>query len=386
MAVNRNAAVKAVPPSFLGLCFVTVLLRCYVRIRLNKAFGWDDSLMLVATVIYAMFCGCMIAGGVYGTGMHFEQLTPSHRVKAMMFWWICEIGYCLSSIFCKCSICIFLARITVKRVHLAFIYIIMTLTVLMGLALMFGLLFQCRPISFFWTRVAFDPAIQGTCVIVQVVEALTYAYTAVAAACDLAVGIVPFFIVWGLNMPWKRKVAAVAICSISGIAFAAVVVRFPFTHTFADLDFLYKTYEIAVWSNVEVGLGIFAGSLATLHPLLRQIRSSCTQGRLKRLTSGNTSRDTEPVAPPVDFVSVSDYPSPSVSIFRPGNVMNITTTIQREELGFGDESQLSTRGSCDTDMRANDILVQQSFHISPSRPSRNWDAWMNMDDVGSDSV
>lgn len=90
----------------------------------------------------------------------------------------------------------------------------MTLTVVMGLVLMFGLLFQCRPVSYFWTRVAFDPTIHGTCVITDVVEALTYAYSAVAAACDLAVGIVPFFIIWGLNMPFRRKVAAVAICSI----------------------------------------------------------------------------------------------------------------------------------------------------------------------------
>ncbi|PWY66526.1 hypothetical protein BO94DRAFT_613772 [Aspergillus sclerotioniger CBS 115572] len=385
MTVNRNVAVKALPPSFFALSLITVLLRCYVRMRVTRAFGWDDGMMIIALIFYGMFCGCMVTGGVYGTGMHFDQLTTSHRVKAMMFWWLCEIGYCVSSIFCKCSICIFLARITVKRPHLVFLYIIMTLTVLMGLVLMFGLLFQCRPVTYFWTRVAFDPTIQGTCVITEVVEALTYAYSAVAAVCDLAVGIVPFFIIWGLNMPFRRKVAAVAICSISCIACSAVIIRFPFVRTFADMDFLYKTYEIAVWSNVEVGLGIFAGSLATLHPLLRHIRSSWTQGRLKRLTSRDTS---EQVTPPVDFVSVSDYPSPSVEIFRPGNVMNITTTVQREELGLGigEGSQLSTRGSCDTDMRANDILVQQTFQINTGRPSRDWDPWTNTSEAGDDHV
>lgn len=31
-----------------------------------------------------MFCACMITGGVYGTGIHFDRLTADHRVKAMM--------------------------------------------------------------------------------------------------------------------------------------------------------------------------------------------------------------------------------------------------------------------------------------------------------------
>lgn len=132
-----------------------------------------------------------------------------------------------------------------------------------------------------------------------------------------------------------------------------------------------------------MGLGIFAGSLATLHPLLRRIRSSWAQGRLKRLTSRDTSEQVPPVP---DFISVSDYPSPSVSVFRPGNVMNITTTVQRDGLGIGEGSQLSTRGSCDTDMRANDILVQQTFHIDTGRPSRDWDPWPSLSEAGGEEV
>lgn len=85
----------------------------------------------------------------------------------------------------------------------------------MGLVLMFSLLLQCRPISYFWTRVAFDPTVEGTCVNTELVIALTWAYSAVAACCDLAVGIVPYFIIRKLNMPWRRKVAAIGISSIA---------------------------------------------------------------------------------------------------------------------------------------------------------------------------
>lgn len=50
MTVNRNAAVRAIPAVFLAVTSITVLLRCYVRLRLVKAFGWDDGLMVLAMV------------------------------------------------------------------------------------------------------------------------------------------------------------------------------------------------------------------------------------------------------------------------------------------------------------------------------------------------
>lgn len=37
---------------FLGLSFIAVSLRCFVRLRVVKAFGWDDALM-----VFAMVCG-----------------------------------------------------------------------------------------------------------------------------------------------------------------------------------------------------------------------------------------------------------------------------------------------------------------------------------------
>lgn len=112
----------------------------------------------------------------------------------------------------------------------------MTCTVLIGLVLMFTLLLQCRPVSYFWTRVAFDPNDEGTCVNTEVVIALTYAYSGVAACCDLAVGIVPFFIIRRLNMPWRRKVAAIGICSISCMWVARSIYLPSFPGSLTDLS------------------------------------------------------------------------------------------------------------------------------------------------------
>lgn len=43
-------------------------------------------------------------------------------------------------------------------------------------------------------------------------------------------------------------------------------------HHYGDVDFFYNTTQISIWSNIEAGLGITAGSLTTFRPLIRYFR------------------------------------------------------------------------------------------------------------------
>ncbi|KAL2852102.1 hypothetical protein BJY01DRAFT_260170 [Aspergillus pseudoustus] len=273
---DRSLAVTAVAAVFMSVATVAVLLRCYVRGFLIKAFGWDDGMMVLAMVFYLMFSGCMIGGAIYGTGRRFAILTAHERVTAMKYWWLCEIAYCFASIGCKVSVCIFLMRITVKRLHIWILYLVMAFTVITGLMFMFIMLLQCKPLEYFWTRTALDPTIEGTCISIEIVITMTYVYSAFAVLCDFTGALLPIFLVRNLHMRRKTKMAVVGILGMACIASSAVIVRFPYVKTFRDPDFLYATVEIAIWSNIEAGLGITAGSLATLRPLLRKWLGSTT--------------------------------------------------------------------------------------------------------------
>ncbi|KAJ5082020.1 hypothetical protein N7532_011063 [Penicillium argentinense] len=271
---QRNMAIKVVAGLFMSIAFVAVVLRCYVRGRVVKAFGWDDGSMVVAMACYILFSASMIGAGVHGNGRHWYSVEKDERVIAMKYWWLCEIAFCFASIFCKISICIFLMRICIKRTHLWTLYTVMALTVLAGLVFMFLMLLQCKPLSYFWNRMAYHPVVniegEGYCINMEIIVAMTYVYSVFAAACDFTVGILPIFVVHQLQMKRQTKVAVIGILSMACIASSAVIVRIPFVETFNDLnDFLYSTVQIAYWSNIEVGLGITAGSLATLRPLLR---------------------------------------------------------------------------------------------------------------------
>jgi hypothetical protein len=56
---DRSVEVTAVAAVFMSVATVAVLLRCYVRGFLIKAFGWDDAVMVVAMVystVFATWC------------------------------------------------------------------------------------------------------------------------------------------------------------------------------------------------------------------------------------------------------------------------------------------------------------------------------------------
>jgi hypothetical protein len=49
---SRSKAILIVTSVFLGISLVSVILRCFVRTRIVRAFGWDDTVMVVAMVSY----------------------------------------------------------------------------------------------------------------------------------------------------------------------------------------------------------------------------------------------------------------------------------------------------------------------------------------------
>lgn len=86
------------------------------------------------------------------------------------------------------------------------------------------------------------------------------------------------------------------ICNYS--ASTAVIVRMAFVMDFRSDDFLYDTVDIAIWSDIEQGLAITAGSLATLRPLYRIIsaRLGLSQSATNPKPSEKQSREWYPSA------------------------------------------------------------------------------------------
>ncbi|BCS27257.1 uncharacterized protein APUU_60305A [Aspergillus puulaauensis] len=269
---GRSVSIFVVTVVFLVLSFVAVALRCFARLRLVRAFGWDDSLMVLAMALNILFAICGMTGSFYGIGRKMEELI--HDIpgieKALFWWWLGQASYVFTCVIAKMSIALALLRLTISRVHQAILWTVIGVSVVVGLAFWLTLILQCHPVSFFWHRFTTS----GTCINLNYLEGVAYLYSVTAVICDFILALLPIALVWTLQMNFRTKAALAAILGLGCIASTAVIVRIPYLHYYKDADFLYATADISIWSNVEAGLGITAGSLVTVRSLFRFFRGS----------------------------------------------------------------------------------------------------------------
>jgi hypothetical protein len=183
-------------------------------------------------------------------------------------WFLCEIFYGLSSTFAKLAAGTLLLRLTTKRLHVRIIWASMALAGLFGIAFVGQIISQCQPTAFFWSPTR-DP-LQGHCMGPNLILGFTYSHAVVSSLGDWTFGILPAFLVRGLNMNFRTKVSVFLLLSLANVGSIATLIRVKAIHQIStSSDFLFATVDLVIWSSVEVGIAITAASIATYRPLFQ---------------------------------------------------------------------------------------------------------------------
>ncbi|THW34250.1 hypothetical protein D6D25_05315 [Aureobasidium pullulans] len=152
-----------------------------------------------------------------------------------------QVLYCASLIFIKSSICVALIRLVVTRRLLYTLYAILALSASYGFIAMMTVLLQCRPLRATWEPSA------GTCSNQGIIVHISYFVTACSITTDLACAVMPFVILWKLQMRRRLKFTVAAMLSLGFLASAATI------------------------SIIETGITIIVGSIPSLKPLVKSI-------------------------------------------------------------------------------------------------------------------
>ncbi|KAE8402111.1 hypothetical protein BDV37DRAFT_273169 [Aspergillus pseudonomiae] len=223
MADDKSEAIIIVTSISLGLSLLAVSLGCYVRLHLIRAFGADDYMMILAMAFNLAFAIRGIAGGSTGLGKKIEYFAdkPNNMRDSLRFWWVSQVFYSLTGTAGRASVAISLLRITIVR-----------------------------------------------CLDKDLLLGIVYTHSVIVALCDLTLGILPIFMIWRLQMNRRLKMFLGGILGLGCLAGAAIVV--------------HGTATLFILANIEAVLGITAGYLSTLRPLVRRLRdgsSNPSQGR-----------------------------------------------------------------------------------------------------------
>ncbi|KAF5705797.1 cation-transporting atpase 4 [Fusarium mundagurra] len=249
----------------LVVCLPTVAARFIIRLKADT-LGIDDWLMGLGMVMTTSWSGVLVSYCFSGGGYDptDPRLPDGIISQALKFYFICQSVYCPTTVPIKVSICAALLRIggTVP-VHRWSLIAIMVVAAVSGIGTMIGIVASCSPPSAFW-----DPS-TGVCnAFVNTFAA--YFISACSILTDFALAILPAFMLWKIQLRRSIKVSVAIILGFAAFASSATIVRLRYLLALLDSqNFLLGSGKIAVWTVIELGIGIFAGSLPALRPLLR---------------------------------------------------------------------------------------------------------------------
>lgn len=121
-----------------------------------------------------------------------------------------QLFYVASTVPIKCSICVALLRITIRKRYIWSLYAIMFLSLIAALTTDIAVLAWCKPISATWDKRT------GTCADPSVITNVSYFISTISIITDFSCAILPGFILQSVQLRLRIK-ASVAIILALGV-------------------------------------------------------------------------------------------------------------------------------------------------------------------------
>jgi len=225
----------------------------------------------VCLILFTAYGAVGIAGVYSGVGRHVYDIPLAGIKASLKVWYICEIIYAVTACALRVTVGLFLLRITNRKAHRIIIHTLNAIGVAYGACYLAAIVFQCIPLSYFWERL--DMTEDGICMDPNISVKTTIGGTVVAAVIDWSFGLLPIWILWTVHLSNKRKIMVCFLLGLGVLASTAPIVRLPYlAGLLNNADFLWATTDVAIWSVVELGIGLIVISLPACRALLRSYR------------------------------------------------------------------------------------------------------------------
>lgn len=177
----------------------------------RRRLGADDWVILLSLVV-GIPCVALNAQGLtaHGLGKDVWTLAPAELTAFMLYFFVLEILYIALMASVKLGLSLFYLSIFPGTAVRRLLWGTAAFNVLFGVAFVATAIFQCAPVSYYWTR--YEETAPGSCLNTN---ALGWAHGAVNVSVDVWLIAIPLSQVHGLELHWKKKIG-VAIMFLTG--------------------------------------------------------------------------------------------------------------------------------------------------------------------------
>ncbi|KAJ3537025.1 hypothetical protein NM208_g6480 [Fusarium decemcellulare] len=244
---------------------VFVVIRFAYKIFIGSlGFGLDDWLVLVAMITVVPSTVIIYATTTNGLGKDIWTLTADQITNALRYLWITGMFYFAQCTLVKLTIIAFFLRIFPSRGVQRLLWATFILTTLWGFICILLLIFQCKPTSYFWT--GWDGLHEGSCFNAS---AGSWANASISIALDIWILAIPLWQLRTLNLHWKKKAGVAVMFCVGALVTIVSILRLrALVHFGESQNPTWDFYDIAIWSTIEICVGIMCACLPTIRMLL----------------------------------------------------------------------------------------------------------------------
>ncbi|GLA52311.1 hypothetical protein AnigIFM63604_009160 [Aspergillus niger] len=252
-------------------CVVATLffiLRLYSRRIVRQKLDLGDMLMGMGLLFSYGLTLCTVISAFNGVGHGFWSLSRPTRGTFTLLFWCSTKCWVLSHVFVKISYIVLLRKlfgaITYWR-KLTTALIVITLA--WGIAAICVSIFQCWPVRYFWIK-----HIDGSCMHGR--NTFYIVVGSIALAQNFVLVLMPLSVIWGMKLSPRQKVELSLIFGFGGLVCAVGLLRLVTFKRYLTADAATNGYLQAIWSIVELELGIICASVILMRPILHRLSVS----------------------------------------------------------------------------------------------------------------
>ncbi|KAK8061699.1 oxidoreductase [Apiospora phragmitis] len=279
-AVGSNGgSILAVTGTLMGITFVVVSLRCYIRHVMLKSFSADDIVMLVALIMAIMSMVCFVGMVRNGAGRYQKDIKPEWR-EGLAYWSYIIGEFLVTGIsLVKISIGFFLKRFAQTPAQHRFLWGMIIFCAIFMVYSAITFVIACIPLKAMWIP-GLRAAPTSKCQTGQVLSIIGTANGVINVLTDVIFCLLPVPVVLALNINRRTRTTLFLILSLGLLrpllivdlsACAASVTRMIFGRQRLVDPYYTRHYNFLVWFYIELQVGILAASLPTLRPMFSKL-------------------------------------------------------------------------------------------------------------------
>ncbi|KAH7053403.1 hypothetical protein B0J12DRAFT_55231 [Macrophomina phaseolina] len=280
-AEDRRWIVLTMVCLVLALGLPSLALRGYVKLQVRKVITVDDWIMLLASVLWVGYIVCQIAACANGLGAHTADLREdsyyylvgtAHNgdvVEALRFWYACTLGHVLAAAVIRISIGLSIAHYSPSTIRRWIVIVDLVLSSLASVIFSFLLVFQCSPITDFWSRNRADS--EENCDVHPITNAW-FAFCAVSATSDSVLSGFPIAACLKAGISWRKRAAlgVLIVFALSNMTTSALQIS-QITSLRNTADLTFSAADFACYALLSPSLALVGANLSTLGPWLKEL-------------------------------------------------------------------------------------------------------------------